>query len=103
MKKFPSDSELNRVRKKLKRRVGSKPLPSDAGPVEELKYRICEKFVIYLNSRKMTQKELAKLTGIDEALMSKILHYRFDEFTIDRLLKILMSLYQDITLNLYVA
>jgi len=37
----------------------------------------------------MKQKELAEKLGIAESLVSKIVHYQYDEFTIDRLLRYL--------------
>jgi predicted XRE-type DNA-binding protein len=41
----------------------------------------------------ITQRELAEKIGIDESLMSKIVHYNFDDFTIDRLVKYLAILF----------
>lgn len=100
MTKFPSDKELKEMREKLANGIASKPLSKNAGPVERVKHRLCEKFVIYKNQNKMTQRALAQKIGIDEALMSKILHYHFDEFTTDRLISYLSSLYPDMNLNI---
>ena len=86
---FPSEEQLKKIREKLSKRMASRPLPKDADIVERTKHAICEKFVIYLNSGKMKQKDLAKKLGIAESLMSKIIHYHYDEFTIDRLLRYL--------------
>jgi predicted XRE-type DNA-binding protein len=87
--KFPTEAQLKKIREKLSTGMASRPLAKGADIVERTKYAICEKFVIYLNSGKLKQKELAEKLGIAESLMSKILHYHYDEFTIDRLLRYL--------------
>ncbi len=103
MKKFPSKKDLNLVRDKLNKGIASRPLPKNANVVDRAKFRLCEKFVIYKNTHQITQREMAKKIGINEALVSKILHYHFDEFTSDRLLKYLSALYPDIDLKIEVA
>jgi predicted XRE-type DNA-binding protein len=101
--KFPSDAELNEMREKLSKGPASKPIPKNASPVDKVKYQICKEFVVYKNSQKMTQKALAEKVGTDEALMSKILHYHIDEFTIDRLMKFLSALYPNAKVKIEVA
>ena len=84
MSKFPSDKLLEEVQKKLDKLPGSRPLPSDADPVEKLKYKLCEKFVLFKNENShLSQVQFANELEIDVALMSKILNYHIDEFTID--------------------
>lgn len=90
--KWPSEDQINEMRDKLSKGPASRPLSKDATPVDKIKHDICREFVIYKNSSKITQKALAEKIGIDEALMSKILHYNIDEFTIDRLIKFLTIL-----------
>ncbi len=103
MSKFPSEKEIRKMSKILSKGIASRPLRKDASPADKVKHRICEKFVIYKNSNPITQKEMAKKLGIDEALMSKILHYHFDEFTIDRLLKLLYILFSKVNIKIDVA
>ena len=103
MTKFPSKKQLDEARKMLDKGPASRPLPKDASPVDKMKYKICEKFVIYKNTKKITQKALAEKLNIDEALMSKILHYNFEEFTLDRLIKFLNVLYPNVEIDLKVA
>lgn len=103
MNKFPSKKDLEEVRNKLDEGPASRPLPKDASIVDKAKFQLCEKFVIYKNLHKITQRAMAEKVGIDEALMSKILHYNFDEFTTDRLLKYLSKLYPDLDFNISVA
>ena len=101
--KFPSDAEIREMREALSKGPASKPLPKNASPVEKVKYQICREFVIYKNTHDLTQKALAAKVGADEALMSKILHYNIEEFTIDRLVKFLAALYPGAEVKIEVA
>ena len=103
MGKFPSEKELKKIRKLLDKGISSKILPANANATDRLKFYICEKFVIYKNFHNMNQRSLAEEIGIDEALMSKILHYHFDEFTVDRLIKYLLEIYPKVDLKISVA
>ena len=103
MSKFPKDKDLERMRNSLSKGIASKPLAKNATAIDKLKFRLCEKFVIYKNTQKITQRALAQKLSIDEALMSKILHYNFEEFTVDRLVKFLSTLYPNIDLSIDVA
>lgn len=103
MSKFPKDKDLERMRNSLNEGVASKPLAKNASAIDKLKFRLCEKFVIYKNTHKITQRALAQKLSIDEALMSKILHYNYEEFTVDRLVKFLSTIYPNIDLNIDVA
>lgn len=100
---FPNEKELQEVRSRLDNSMASRPLPANASAVEKVKYKLCEKFVIYKNKSGLTQTALAKKIGIDKSLMSKILHYHFDEFTTDRLLKYLSKIYPEINFDVSVA
>ena len=92
MTKFPTDKELKETRDALENAPASKTLPRDASPVDRLKFSLCEEFVAYLLDNKATQRVLAEKIGIDESLVSKIVHYNFEEFTIDCLVKYLSLL-----------
>lgn len=101
--KWPSEVQINEMREKLSKGPASRPLSRDATLVDRIKHDICREFVIYKNSSKITQKALAEKIGLDEALMSKILHYNTDEFTIDRLVKFLAALYPNAEVKIEVA
>lgn len=101
--KWPTEAQLKKVRDELSTGIASKPLPADATPADMIKHSICKEFVIYKNTTKVTQKALAEKLGIDEALMSKILHYHTDEFTIDRLMKFLGTLRPNAKIKFEVA
>jgi len=101
--KFPSEHELAEIRELLSSGPAARPLPENADAVQRLKHAICTEFVKYKNKTKITQKNLAKELSIDEALMSKIINYAYDEFTVDRLMKFLSALYPDVDVRLLVA
>lgn len=101
-KKFPSDNELKKMRNLLSKGPAARPLPKDADPVERLKHALCAEFVKHKNKHKLTQKQLAAELKIDEALVSKIINYAFEEFTVDRLIKYLSVLYPGVNIRLLV-
>lgn len=103
MANFPSDKKLERVRDKLGKIVASKPLPANVSSVDQIKHKLCEKFIIYKINANITQRAMANIIGIDESLMSKILHYHLEEFTTDRLVNYLSMLYPEVTINVDVA
>ena len=92
MTKFPSEKELKEARAALEMAPNARMLSPNSSSVERMKFSLCEEFVSFLLEHKLTQRELAERIGIDESLMSKIVHYNFDGFTIDRLLKYLSIL-----------
>ena len=91
--KFPSEKELAKIRKKLDKAEGSLLLAADASPIEKLRYEICRHFVIYQREHNLKSKDLAKLVGVDESLMSKILRYRHDRFSTDKLVEMLAKIH----------
>lgn len=100
---WPSKKELKKVMKVLRKSIGSRVLPPDATPIDKLKDSICAEFIIYKQNHNLTQKQLAEKLDIDEALMSKVLHYHFDEFTLDRLIRYLNIIYPKMEFNLKVS
>lgn len=102
-RKFPSDKELAEVRDLLSVGPAARPLPKNADAVERLKHTLCAEFVKYKNRKGVTQKQLAREMKIDEALVSKIINYSYDEFTVDRLVKCLSALYPKAEVRLLVA
>ena len=100
---FPSEKQLTKMRKLLSKGIASRPLPEDASAVDRIKHSLCQKIVIYKNENKLTQRALAELIGENESLVSKVTHYHFDEFTIDRLVKFLNVIYPNAEININVA
>lgn len=91
--KFPSEKELTKIRKKLEKSEGSLMLPPKASALEKFRYEICRQFVIYQREHDLKSKELAKIIGVDESIMSKVLHYRNERFTTDKLVQMLAKIY----------
>lgn len=89
---FPSKTELDRAIKKLEKVEGTLALKPDATPLERFRFDLCQKFLKYKKSHGITQKEMAKRLGVDEAKVSKILRYRIGEFSTDRLIDLYSKL-----------
>ena len=104
-KKFPDTKRLEEIRDRLSREdvIGSSLLPENASEVERAKYKACEIIIRYRQHNGLKQKELATRLGIDEARMSEILHYKIDNFTLDRLVRYAQVLYPNLKLNLVAA
>src|SRR5271165_4695556 len=101
--KFPSEAELKDVRERLSQGPASKVLPKDASQIDKTKYAICQEIVIYKNKKKLTQRQLAEKIGENESLISKVVHYNIEEFTIDRLMKFLNVIYPNAEIKINVA
>ena len=87
--KFPPQEELDRVREELKDVEGSSLLAPDASDLERIKFEICKAFVKYVKKYQISQRDLAKELEVDESIVSKLLHYKIESFTVDRLVKYL--------------
>jgi predicted XRE-type DNA-binding protein len=61
-------------------------LHPNASAADIFKYELCEKIVKYMLEKKITQREMAKLLGVDEARVSEVVHYKLRKLTADRLL-----------------
>ena len=59
-KKFPSGKELDKMEKVLQKKESSYILPPDAKAVEKAKYEICKHIIIFMHSKCLTQRQLAK-------------------------------------------
>jgi predicted XRE-type DNA-binding protein len=97
---FPSEKELKKIRKVLEKVEGSRVVGDEGSPIDKLKFKICQKFVVYRRETGLNQKELSILLGIDEALVSKLLRNRIESFTLDRLLRFLEIIYPNYKIEL---
>ena len=84
---FPNDKKLQKMRAQLDKAEPSRTLPENASTIDKMKYKICEKFVIYLLDNNMTQASLARQLNMDPARLNEIIKYRIDLFTIDKLIE----------------
>ena len=88
IKNYPSDQEIRRVLKRLKRVKASRLLSPNATEVEKVKYELCKQMVIYLQDNGLSQRQLAKKLQVSESRMSEILHYHIGKISIDRLVEL---------------
>ena len=100
---FPSKKELEEIRKEAELWVGPLGLPEDATPEEKFRYQICEVLVIYSNQKKLKNKDIAKQAQITEADMSRILNYRIDSCSTDKLLGVLSKVLPKYEIHLKVG
>ncbi len=83
--------------------VGSGNVFADLGlpNAEELlaKAELAHKIAMVINERKLTQVEAAKLLGIDQPKVSTLLRGRLTGFSLERLMRYLLLLGQDIKIT----
>lgn len=93
---FPSEKELKSVRAKLAKIEPARMLSKNASQADRIKYKLCEKFVIYLIDHKMSQVQLAKKLKVDPSRVNEIVKYRIDLYTVDKLLDLAEKLHLDV-------
>ncbi len=87
---FPSNKEIQEILKELESAEPTFVLDrKNASAVDKIKYDLCREFVIYMISNKISQVDLAERLDIDKARVNKIIKYRIEVFTIDKLLSLL--------------
>ena len=91
MNKWPNKKDVEDILNELDKdeSIYSKVTLGDASASDLIKRDMCAEFIIYRQKNNINQRELAQRIEISEALISKILRYRFEEFTIDRLVNYL--------------
>ncbi len=96
---WPSRKEIERVLKKLEKVEGTLGMPEHPTPLQKFRHDIQQRIVGYKLRTKISQREMAKALGIDEAKASKLLHNRLDEFSTDRLIRLYEKINPDIKLE----
>jgi predicted XRE-type DNA-binding protein len=89
---FPNEKTLKKMDKILSKHSGSYVLSPNAEPLDRFKYDLCQRIVRYKKANNLTQRQLAKTIGIDEARISEILHYKIWKYSIERLMLYLQKL-----------
>ncbi len=84
--KLPSKKDLERILKDLEDKPGTEMLGPEATDLERLKFDICQVIVKYMVKKDLTQRALAKELGINESLVSNLVHHKIHLFTVDRLM-----------------
>src|SRR3954469_22805840 len=65
---------------------GSFALSPQASSLEKAKYEICRNIIRYKREHDLTQEEIAERIQLGFAETKRILRYRINEFTLDRLI-----------------
>lgn len=71
--------------------------------MDRIKQDLWSKIVKYKLNNKTTQKELAEKLGVDQPEMSRILHYKLERYSIDRLVGYLEILYPKVYFEVLAA
>ena len=89
---------------KLEYTIGSGNVFKDLGfpNAEEMlaKAELAHNITCVIKDRNLTQQQAAKITGTSQAKISDVVRGNLDQFTIDRLIKMLMAFDQDVRIEL---
>ncbi len=97
---WPSRKEIERVLTKIeKENLWTKGKPEHPTPLEKFRHDIQQRIVGFKLRSKISQRELAKILGIDEGKVSKILHNHLEEFSTDRLINLYTKIDPDVKLK----
>ncbi len=96
---MPDEKTLAKMRKKLENVEPTRGLPENATKAQQIKHKLCEKFVVHIMKTGVAQAELARELGIDTARLNEIVKYRIDLFTIDKLIEYAELLDPDINID----
>jgi predicted XRE-type DNA-binding protein len=98
---YPTRQQIEEVLNSISEDDYSVILPEDASKVDQIKYQLCRRFVIYLLDKKITQSELSRILDVDRSRVNWIIKYRIEHFTIDRLYELLNKLDPTIELRVF--
>jgi len=103
--RYPEEKDLKEMLKKLSSDdvIGSTIIPKNATESDKIKYKLCGKILEYKLAKNLTQKELAEKIGLDEPETSRVLHYKIERYSIERLLGYAMALYPKLTIEILAA
>ncbi len=96
---FPTESELKRIRKKLKNVQGFLMLSPDADELARFRFSICQDLLKYAHKHKLNAVSMAKFLEITKADMSRIFNHRITRFSTDKLVKLYARAYPDYRLR----
>lgn len=103
MAKWPSKSELERILPELEKAEGTKHLSNGASSLERFRWELCQRILKYKVEHGLKQKEIAKILGIDEPQMSRILRHRIDKISTDKLANFVLKLEPGVELRVGAA
>jgi predicted XRE-type DNA-binding protein len=85
-KRWPSEEVLKKMDKKLVRAESAATLHPGASAIERFKFDLCKKLLIHMKNKKLSQRQLAKILGVNESRISEIINYKVQRVTADRLM-----------------
>jgi len=71
--------------------------------VDQIKWKLCAQIVRYHLMNEISQNELAQKLGVDAPEMSRLLHYKIERYTIDRLIRYVEILYPKLSVEVTAA
>ena len=103
--RYPDEKDLKELIGKLSSDdiIGSTIIPKNASESDKIKYKLCGKILEFKISKNLTQKELAEKIGLDEPETSRVLHYKIERYSIERLIGYAMALYPNLTIEILAA
>ncbi len=103
--RYPEENDLKEIFEKLSSDnvIGSTVIPKNASEGDKIKYKLCGKIVEYKVAHNLSQKELAERIGLDEPETSRVLHYKIERYSIERLLGYAVLIYPKLTIEVLAA
>lgn len=103
--RYPDEKDIQSIVDQLSSDeiIGSSVLPKNASEADKIKFKLCSKIVEYKLKRNLTQKELAEKLNLDEPETSRVLHYKIERYSIERLLGYARILFPKLTLEVLAA
>lgn len=103
--RYPDEKNIKSILEKLSSEdvEGSFILPKNAQESDKIKYKLCAKIIKYKLTNNLSQKDLSEKLGLDEPEMSRVLHYKIERYSIERLLGYAMIIYPKLTLEILAA
>lgn len=103
--KWPSQKKLNIIVKELSsdKVEGSSVISKNAPLSDRIKSELCRKIIEYRRIHDLSQKELAKKLNLDEPEISRVLHYKIDRYSIERLIDYVAILYPKLRVEIEAA
>lgn len=97
---WPSEEIFTEAERQSVRKSATKKLRADTSPVDRTKHELCEKFIEYFLSEKITQRELSNRLDTTENRVSEILSFNYGTFTIDRLIELLSRIKPNLNIKI---
>jgi predicted XRE-type DNA-binding protein len=103
--KWPSRKKLDTIVNELSsdKVEGSFVISKNAQLSDKVKYELCRMILEYRRIHTLSQKELAKKLKSDEPEISRVLHYKINRYSIERLIGFVTILYPKVKVEIEAA